>query len=147
MNADRLVVSTRPETQLDGRATDRHLEWQQVAAVEVLAVRSNRIDLTCFVRAVDQAFSAAAAAPSANHDYVALAHGPFALDPKELRPYVEDQVVPFVSKRLEHAGAYLQRLESDRLLGQRALLIRRQHRQHTTRSIGRTVARPGDVSV
>ena len=120
MNADHLVVSTRPETQLHGRATDRHLEWQQVAAVEVLAVRSNRIDLTRFVRAVDQAFSAAAAAPSANHDYVALAHGPFALDPKKLRPYIEDQVVAFVAKRLEHAGAYLQRLEGDRLLGQSA---------------------------
>jgi hypothetical protein len=39
------------------------------------------------------------------------------------------------------------RLEGDRLLGERTLLISRQHGQHSTCATGRTVVRPGDRSV
>jgi hypothetical protein len=147
VNADLLVVSTRSEAQLDCSSADRHLLWQEVAAIEVLAIRGDRVDLPCPVLAVNQTIRSSPAAPCTDHDNVTLLDGPLALHTKQPRPQIEYEVVPLISERLEDTRAELQRLENDCLLGQHASLIRRQHGQHSTRSIGRTVAQPGDVSV
>jgi hypothetical protein len=146
MNADRLVVAARVKPQLDGRATHRHLKWQEVAPVDLLAVRGDCIDLVGFILAVDQAFPAATAAARANYNDVTSVNSPLALDSKKLWPEVENQVVSLVAEWLEHASAELERFKGNRLLSEDTFLIRRQHRQHRTRAIGRTVVRPGDMS-
>jgi hypothetical protein len=100
VHPDRLVVSARAEPQLDGRPLHRHLERQEITTIQVLAVRRNGVDLGRFVSAVNQALRAAAAAPSANQHDITVLNRPFALDTKQPRPEVEDEVVALVAKWL-----------------------------------------------
>ncbi len=79
MHADDLIVPTRPEAKLDGGPGDRHLMGQQVAAIEILAVRRDRIDLTCLVPTMNEAVSPTTAPSSADHHNLAVQHGPLAL--------------------------------------------------------------------
>jgi hypothetical protein len=78
---------------------------------------------------------------------VACPDGPLTLNAQQVGPQIQDKVVALVTERLEYADAELQRLEHDRLLRKHALLIGRQHGQHSTRTASRAVAAKGNVSV
>jgi hypothetical protein len=75
-----------------------------------------------------------------NHD-IAYSRGPLALDTHQVGAQIEDQVVALVTERPRHAHAMGQGLECDRLFGESAFLICRQHWQQCTRDAGRFVAR------
>jgi hypothetical protein len=144
VNARCLVVQARLNPQLNGSATDRELERQQVAAIELLGVRADRIDLTTFVTAMDQTVSSAAATPGSNHDHATLLDGPLALDSEQPWPKVEDEVIPLVIEGKRNAQTELECERADLRLRKRPFLVRRQHGQHPTRAIGRTAAQVGD---
>jgi hypothetical protein len=134
-----LVVQAWFDPELHGSATNRELKWQQVTTIKLLAVRTYRIDLARFVTAMDEAVPPAAATPGSNHHNATLLDCPLALDSEQPWPKIEDQVVPLVVEWQSNAETELERKRSDLRLGEGALLVRRQHGQHSTRSVGRTV--------
>jgi len=94
-----------------------------------VTVRSNRVDLVLEVAPGNHSVRAAAIRPTDDHDDITLtpSHGPFALDSEQSRPEIEDQVVTLVTEWPRHAHAVGQSLECDRLFGESAFLVRRQH--------------------
>lgn len=102
-----------------------------------LAVRRDRVNLALVVLAWDKPVRAAAICTTHDGDNVTTPDGPLALNTEQLRPNVEDKVVAFVAERPRYTRTVLHRLECNRLLGECALLIRRQHRQQRTCAGGR----------
>jgi hypothetical protein len=129
------------KVELDTRPQNRKILRKQITTSGRLTVRSNRVDLFLAVPTGDDSVRATATRPTDDHDDVASSNGPFALDSEQSRPEVEDQVVPLVTERPRHAHAMGQGLECDRLFGEGAFLICRQHWQQCTRDSGRFVAR------
>jgi hypothetical protein len=60
---------------------------------------------------------------------VTSTHRPFALDAKQRRAKIQDQVVTLVAEGHEDTEPKPHRLDCDRLLREHTFLIRRQHRQ------------------
>jgi hypothetical protein len=92
-----LVVSRGRKPQLDHCPTDRHLQRQQVALVEICAVGGDRVDLAEFVRTMNEALGPATT-PSCRylHD-IADSRGPFALHAQQLGPQIKDEVISLVA--------------------------------------------------
>ena len=132
---------------MDRGTTDRHLFRQEVAALNVVAVRSNRIDLAGLVTAVNEAVAAGPAAPGSDHHDVSLQNSPFALHAEQPGSQIEDKVVPLVVEGSRNAKSELEGEGRDLRLRECPFLIRRQHGQQVSRVTGRNVVRPGDRSV
>jgi hypothetical protein len=143
VNPNDLVVSARLVAKLDGGTAHGHFMGQQVTTIELLAVRRNSVDLIRLVGAMNKPLAPTAAASCADDDDIALCDSPFALDTEQLRPKIEDEVVPFVVEGTSDSKPHFDRARSDLRLGERPLLVRRQHGQQPTRSVGRTVAQEG----
>jgi hypothetical protein len=126
-NAGELSVLRWRQPQMgDGLAcdvVDRNVE----ARVELGAVGSYPVDLGHRVRRANATGRRVARCPRANDDHVAFARGPLALHAEQLRPEVEDQVVPAaLRERPSDHDPRLDRSRVDSRLGDRALLGRRQ---------------------
>jgi hypothetical protein len=103
-----------------------HLE--EVAAPERGAVRRECIDVVARVRALQQAACTPAGRIQAHHQHIRDLNRRFALHPEEPAAHVEDQVVALVPRhRHPNADPELHRFVDHRGLGDRPLLIRRQH--------------------
>jgi hypothetical protein len=140
VHAEFLVVASPCETEMNRRATGEELDRKKEASTELGAVRSDGIDLLRRVPPVNEAGARSAARAASDRDDIVRANCPFALDPHEPRPQVEDEVVPLVGERLKHADSGLDRRMDDRGLGDRAFLVRREHETDATRGIGWAVS-------
>jgi len=114
---------------LDERATDRHLERKEVILAQLCAICGNRVDFPRLVSAMNESLGPAPTASCTDKNNITAPHSPLALDAKQLRSQVENQVVPFVAERQEDAESALHGLPSNRLFRDHTLLISRQHRQ------------------
>jgi hypothetical protein len=142
-----LVVLCRSEPELNRRPVDRHLDWQQETHLKRGAVCGYGVDLTLAVAAGDKSLGSAAVCSASDRHHIAPTNGPFALNAQKLWPKIKDEVVTLVSERSQYASPVSHCLESNCLFGEGALLIGRQHGQHSTRATGRTVAAKGNVSL
>jgi hypothetical protein len=131
-DASPLVVSRRvkPEADLVPREP---LDGQKEAAIELMAIRCEGIDLVCGVDAPHQSLSGAAIRIAADYDNVVVASRPFALHPAKFRAAVENQVVPLVSDGAKDPDAKLDCRQRDSRFRDRSLLIRCHIRQRTSR--------------
>jgi hypothetical protein len=143
-----LVVLRRRNAKMDLEGTVDHLEGDQVTALELRAERRKSIELTVNVRPSDQPAPRPTTGVRPDDDDLTVQWRPLALDSKQSLTRVEDQVIsaPFDYRPVDVVLHFEARLHN-RCLGDRALLIRRQHGQHSTRTAGRTVAAKGNVSV
>ena len=80
MNLAPLIVPRRRYAKAHGRSTDRHLEREEIAGVELLAVRGYRIDLPANVASMDEPVRPATASPATHGYNVAVQDRPLALD-------------------------------------------------------------------
>ena len=93
-DAESLVVLRRTRTQVYDAPVRDKLHREQVAAIFISVIRSDRIDLVFVVALGLERAPAATAARLQRHDQdVTFAAGPLALDPQQLRAQVEDEVV------------------------------------------------------
>jgi hypothetical protein len=76
---------------------------------------------------MDQPIGAPPTSSASDEDDVPRPGGPLALHAKESGPEIEDEVVPLVSERAEHADSEPKSRSCDLRFCNRALLIRRQH--------------------
>jgi hypothetical protein len=76
---------------------------------------------------MDQTISTAPTRSCPDIDGSFAYHGPFALHPEQLRAQIENEIAPFVTQREVDAETSLHGLPDDCLLGNHALLIRREH--------------------
>jgi hypothetical protein len=89
-----LTILGRLQAKLDRAHAADKTDRQQVARIEVLAKSGNGVHLVGVVRGPDLLAGARVARTHQVHDYdIALQRGPFALDAKQLRPQIEDEVV------------------------------------------------------
>jgi hypothetical protein len=100
---------------------------QEVALLDVGAVEGERIELARAVPLIPQALGAASARVEASRDHVSDPPRPFALDAEQGRPQIENQVVALIVEWSRHTEPEFDGARGDLELGQRALLIRRQH--------------------
>ena len=89
--------------------TRETFDWKEEAAIELMAVRSERIDLVRGVKAANQPAFGATIRIAANNDDIAVAGRPLALHAAQFWAEVENQVVPLVPDGLEDADAKLDR--------------------------------------
>jgi len=100
---------------------------QEERAVELGAVNCEVVDLLGCVAPRDHPVSRSSIRVEPCYDDIS-AHGrPLALDPKQSRAKIEDQVVPFVVQRLAHADSEPNACRDHRCLGDQSFLVRRQH--------------------
>src|SRR3954453_2485480 len=129
-NPEALVVLRRahPQVNLD-EPVDR-LIGNEVTTIELGAVRSQRVELTGDIWTPDEPTPRTATRVRANHNNVSLEWRPLALNAKQGRARVEDQVVSAtVDRRPIYVEPQLQCGFRDRRLRDRPFLVRRQHRQ------------------
>ena len=123
-----LVVPCRRQTELQYALTVKCFKRDEVRRVEFEAVGRDGVDLIARVTATGKAICGPSARVATDDYDVAISRCPFALHTHEFRPQIEDQVVSLsVGQRLEHANVELARLMGDCKLGNRSLLVRREH--------------------
>jgi hypothetical protein len=77
---------------------------------------------------MEEPITSSPASSAADDQNIADTSGPLALNPHQLRPEVEDQIVTLaVGQGLEHAHSELRRRMSDGELGSPAFLVCRKH--------------------
>ncbi len=107
-DASPLVVSRRvqPEADLVSR---KLLDGKKEAAIELVAIRSEGIDLVCGIEAPNQPLPGAAIGVATNNNDIdidiAVPGRPLALHAAQFRAEVENQVVPLVTDGSEDADA------------------------------------------
>jgi hypothetical protein len=136
-----LVVAGRREAKLNRCPIDGHRGRQEIARVELGTVRGDRIDLAAPVATVDQPFTAAPTRAAADDD-IPVPCRPLALDTKQVRTEVEDEIVSLVVKRTRDPDPEPHRDPRDCGFSEQALLIGRQFAQHVdgSASLGRAVS-------
>jgi hypothetical protein len=122
-----LAVPRRRESQLHARSENRKLLGQQVTALRRPTVRGDRIDLVLTVSTRHDPVWAAPTRSTNDHHHRTPADSPFALNPHKLWPKIEDQVVAFIAERARYPHAVRHCLERNRLFGEGAFLVCRQH--------------------
>jgi hypothetical protein len=123
-----LVVSRRPEPKLKIPLTGQQPNRHEVARVEFMTVRRDRVDLSRRVRAPQLAVRGTPRRVAANDDDIAMPGRRLALNAHECRPEIKDEVVPLaICQRLEHTDVQLARGMGDCQLGNRTFFIRREH--------------------
>jgi hypothetical protein len=131
-DASQLIVFSRvePEADLDrGEPLDRKKE----AAIELVTIRSEGVDLVGSVETSNQPLLGAAIRIAANNNDIAVPGRPLALHAAQFRAEVENQVVPLVPDGAENANAEFDCRQCDRCLGNRSFLIRCHFRQRSRR--------------
>jgi len=126
-----LIVSSRFKAQLDRSATHRHIRRQQVASIDLVTVRSNRVDLSGLVSTLDDALAPSPRTATSHNDNITMATCPFALHPQELRREIKNKVIRIVSERNRNDDPELDCLANDRRLRDQSLLICRQLKQRS----------------
>jgi hypothetical protein len=105
-----------------------HVGWNQVDALNLLTVRSEHVNIVATIRSPLEAVLGSATGAGMDHDDVAAALSPLALNSKE-RPIRSEQEIPpkAVVHRPVNMHAQPHRLGDDRRLRDRPLLVRGQH--------------------
>src|SRR5215208_2457928 len=135
-----LVVPGAIEAETEGAGVGNEGEREVVAAAEVGTEGDHRVDLVLAVDPSNVACRRVTASGQVDDEHVALAPGPFALDPLETVAPVEYEVVPLtLTERARHVDAQAVCRRDDRSLGDVALLRGGQVAVH-----GRTLVRMAD---
>jgi hypothetical protein len=142
-----LVVASRKKAQMNLTKRDHFVGGQEITPFVVGAVQPERVELADDVAAVPQTLRRAPTRVEARGDDIANSPRPLALNTQKSWPKVQHQVIALIVERAQDAEAELNRASSDLRLRESSLLIRRQHGQHYTRSVGRIVVRSGDGTV
>jgi hypothetical protein len=134
---DPLIVLRGREAKVEGRTARRQRDRQQVAAIQILAVSRNGVDLVSGVGRPDVPVGPTTIGAGSNFDDLAAPNRPLALDPYKRWSQIEYEVVTLAfGERLQDAEAELRGGTSDRRLRNRALLIGREHDANTSSHIG-----------
>jgi hypothetical protein len=88
-----LVVASRAKPKLNGCPIDRHRRWEEIARVELGAVRGDDVDLALLVRASDEPIRAAPEADAIDERDLGSSNRPLALDAQEPGRQIKGQVV------------------------------------------------------
>jgi hypothetical protein len=116
------------QAQLDCGLPIDQVGWKQIDPIQLIAIERHGVDL---VRRIVRPHGPVAALPKAHQmraDNRAFEPGPFALDAKNSSAQIECQVVATVlGDRLEDLDTQLHRLQSNRCLGDVALVVGGQH--------------------
>jgi hypothetical protein len=128
-----LVVASGYDAKSDARPIGDELDRNQKAAIELKAVSRDCIHLLRRVSPPPKTFRCASGAHAENREHAVAESDPFALNTKELRSKVEDQVVTLVCKWAKHSNPELDRFGSNARFRDRSLLIRCHLSQHSDR--------------
>jgi hypothetical protein len=131
---------------MDLTKRDNLVSGQEVTPLVVGAVQPEGVELAAYVAAVPETLRAAPTCVEPRVDDVADPPRPLALHSQERRPEIQNEVLALVVEGTQDTEAVLNSARSDLRLGECSPLVRRQHRQHSTCNVGRTVARAGDRS-
>ena len=130
-NTETLIVARRRDPKVKLRTRGNGVKRNEVAAIEIGAVRRKRVDLVGCVEAADHAGSGAVGRVAANHHHVSVERSPFALHANEAVSEGENHVVaPALARGAIHLHSELESRLCDRRLCDGALLICRQFTQH-----------------
>jgi hypothetical protein len=130
VNAVSLIVLRSRNAKKDLSPGAQIIEGDEVAALVVGTVGCERIDFSGGIDPSPNTLARSSARVAANEDGIANPRRPLALDAQEILAEKEDHVEPAsLGDWAVDLDPELRRLMSDRCLRNRALLIRRQHRQ------------------
>jgi hypothetical protein len=123
------MVSRRAQPQLNAALSNKGIDWEEEAAVELGAVCGDRVDFLACIRRPDVAIRCVSRALEADYQDLALASRRLALDPQQAPGKIEDEVVPSpFTHGPGDSDSQLDRLGGDRHFGDRSSLARRKHR-------------------
>jgi hypothetical protein len=139
-NAELLVVTGRCQTKVSSGLSVEFDDREEVAAVQLRAIGTDRIHLLGTVRRVDVAVGRIAGGSGPNDDDLALSRCPLALNADQRGPQVKDQVVSLaLGDRPRNPNSQLDRASGD--LGLRDVSLVRW--SEYGRTLGRKVSRRG----
>jgi hypothetical protein len=100
MHADLLVIAWTLEAKLQSATGRNTIERQEIAATQLRTVRGERVDFFPPVNTAYETVAVPSGGVAAHNEDIPVSAGPLALDAKEPRTQVEDEVIALVAKRL-----------------------------------------------
>jgi hypothetical protein len=140
VDADPLIIPGWSKAKLNRCPVWKSLNWQEVRTVELEAVSSECVNLIRGISAANETRPITAVGTAKNHQHVATQSCPFALDPHEIRSHVKDQVASLDCVCMPDTDAQSCGVSCDCKLGNRTLLVRRQHQVDVSRRLGWAVS-------
>jgi hypothetical protein len=141
VHAADLVVSARPQPQVDLGSPREQFKWKEVAAFDIRAIGREGIDLSLHVDASDQPVTVSTRSVATQDYDIAMARRPFALHTNEAGSKLENQVVtPSFRDRRIDADPEFDRGMDDRRLSDRSFLITCEHVAEASNGTGWAMA-------
>jgi transposase len=100
-----LIVLGRNKSKLNSRESIDSMNGNQKAAVKLIAVSRNCVDLVARVRPLEHSRSGPATGIAANHKDVAIERRRLTLHSKQTRSNVQDEIVPLVGDRSKYSDS------------------------------------------